>query len=172
MPPLQTRGERLSCGRELSVHAEQIQYFNRYTGQVETEEVYGEAFMRCTYGTLLGKFALHGVAKRALFSHWYGWRMNRPASAKRVLPFVRHYGLNAAEFAEAPESFTTFNEFFSLRCRQLTGWARPAAWDSAPLPPEERRLTVKPAQPVRRALPKNRSQLSVHPIADRARLQY
>ena len=54
--------------------------------------------------------------------------MNRPASAKRVLPFVRNYGLNAAEFAEAPESFKSFNEFFY---RKLKPAARPIDPDPA-----------------------------------------
>lgn len=67
---------------------------------------------------------------------------------------------------------STFNEFFSLRCRQLTGWARPAAWDAAPLPPEERPLTVKPAQPVRRVLPKISSQIHGLSIARDAALRH
>lgn len=46
---------------------------------------------------------------------------------------------------------STFNAFFSLKCRQLIGWARPAAWDDAPMPAEEIALTVTPAQPVRPA---------------------
>ena len=102
------------------MHADQIQYFNRYTGQIETEQVYGEAFMRWTYGTVLGKFALHGVAKRTLFSRWYGWRMNRPVSARRIVPFVQNYGLNAAEFAEPAESFKSFNEFFYRKLKPAT----------------------------------------------------
>lgn len=105
---------------ELAV--QQIQFFNRYTGEIEVEEIYGEPFMRWTYGTLLGKIALHGLAKRSLFSRWYGWRMNRPISAKRIAPFIQKYKLNHAEFADDASEFKTFNEFFF---RRLKPEARP-----------------------------------------------
>ena len=101
---------------------EPIQFFNRYSGRIETEEIYGEPFMRWTYGTLLGKFALHGLAKRSLFSRWYGWRMSRPVSARRIVPFIEKYRLNHSDFAEEPGTFKTFNEFFYRKLKPL---ARP-----------------------------------------------
>ncbi|MBI4862789.1 MAG: hypothetical protein HY815_21380 [Candidatus Riflebacteria bacterium] len=39
---------------------------------------------------------------------------------------------------------STFDDFFAVRCRQLTGYARPASWDGSPPPPEEAALTVTP----------------------------
>ena len=108
--------------------ADPIQFFNRYTGRVETEQVYGEAFMRLVYGNPLGLAVLHTLAKRALFSRWYGWRMNRPVNRSKVAPFIRDYGLDPAEFDAAPESFRTFNEFFF---RKLKPSARPVDPDPA-----------------------------------------
>ena len=105
---------------------EPIQYFNRYTGRVETEEVYGEAFMHWTYGTRLGSLALHSLVKRTFFSRWYGWRMNRAASRRKVLPFIQRYQVNPQEFAETPDAYRTFNEFFY---RKLKPAARPIAPD-------------------------------------------
>ena len=105
---------------------EPITYFNRSTGRVETEQVYGEAFMHWTYGTRLGAVALHALAKRSLFSRWYGWRMNRPASRKKVLPFIRQFQVDAQEFADPPDAFRSFNEFFY---RKLKPSARPIAPD-------------------------------------------
>ena len=64
--------------------AEPIQFFNRYTGRLETETVYGEGFLRWTYGNPLGLLALNAFVKRSLFSRWYGWRMNRPGSRAKV----------------------------------------------------------------------------------------
>ena len=58
-----------------------IQFFNRYTGEVETEVVYGEQWLRFILFNPFGKITLHTVAKRAWFSRWYGWRMSRPGSA-------------------------------------------------------------------------------------------
>ena len=58
-----------------------IQYFNRYTGKVETEVVYGERWLRFILFNPFGKIALHTVAKRAWFSRWYGWRMSGAVTA-------------------------------------------------------------------------------------------
>ena len=102
--------------------AEPIEYFNRYTGRLETEQVYGAGYMHFTYGNPLGKLALHGLVKRAAFSRWYGRRMDHPGSRQKVAPFISNYGLNAGEFADPSDSYKTFNEFFY---RKLKPGARP-----------------------------------------------
>ena len=89
-----------------------IQYFNRYTGKVETEVVYGEQWLRFILFNPFGKIALHTVAKRAWFSRWYGWRMSRPSSAARVRPFIEQYGITKDEHVKAADAFTSFNDFF------------------------------------------------------------
>jgi len=94
-----------------------IKFFNRYTGQVEQEQVYGAAWMRWTYCNPFGRMALEAFVKRPFFSRWYGWRMDRSVSRKKVLPFIRNFGLDVNEFAEPPESFRTFNEFFYRRLK-------------------------------------------------------
>lgn len=101
---------------------EGIEFFNRYTGQVEREQVYGAAWLRWTYHHPLGRLALEALVKRAWFSRWYGWRMDRPASRAKVAPFIREFRVNPGEFAQAPESYRTFNEFFY---RHLKSAARP-----------------------------------------------
>jgi phosphatidylserine decarboxylase len=101
---------------------EAIEYFNRYTQRVEREQVYGAAWMRWTYHHPFGRLALETLVKRPVFSRWYGWRMNRPASRHKVGPFIREFGINPAEFAEPPDSFRSFNEFFY---RRLKPAARP-----------------------------------------------
>lgn len=102
--------------------SEQIQYFNRYTGTMETENVYGDRFLRWTYGNPLGLLSLHTLVKRAAFSRWYGNRMDAPASRAKVAPFIRTYKVDPNEFADAPDSYRTFNEFFY---RKLKPGARP-----------------------------------------------
>lgn len=94
-----------------------IRFFHRYTGRIEEESVYGEAWLRWAYGTPLGRVSLQLLAKRPFFSRWYGWRMSQPASAARVAPFIRTYRLDPAEFADPPERFASFNEFFHRRLR-------------------------------------------------------
>lgn len=104
------------------MHVGKIEYFNRYTGRKETEQVYGDRFLRWAYDTVPGRLALHLVVKRTVFSRFYGWCMDRPGSRKRIASFIRNYGVDASEFADPVESFQTFNEFFH---RKLKPAARP-----------------------------------------------
>ena len=101
---------------------EPIRYFNRHTGTLETEQVYGEGFLRWTYGHPLGAISLNAFVKRPFFSAWYGRRMSTSKSASRVSPFISQYGLDPNEFADSPDSFASFNEFFF---RKLKPSARP-----------------------------------------------
>jgi phosphatidylserine decarboxylase len=121
------------------VSADPIQFFNRYTGRVENEVVYGDNFLRWTYHRPLGRLALHLFARRALFSRWYGWRMKRPASREKIAPFIRQYAVDPAEMAADPASFTCFNDFF---VRRLKPAARPidAHPDAVVFPADGRHL--------------------------------
>ncbi len=114
------------------MHPDAIQYFNRYTQRVEAEQIYGEGFLRWIYGSLSGRLALHAVAKRGFFSRWYGWRMDRAASRAKVAPFIQNFRVDPGEFADAPESFRTFNEFFYRKlkpgARLIAGDARTAVF--------------------------------------------
>lgn len=122
--------------------AEPIVFFNRRTGQLETERIYGEAWLRWIYGNPLGRLSLAAVVRRAWFSAWYGWRMNRPVSANRVLPFVVDYDLDAEEFTRPATAYRTFNEFFY---RTLRPGARPIApgAEVAVLPADGRHLAYQ-----------------------------
>lgn len=104
--------------------ADPITFFNRLTGRIETEAVYGEGFLRFTYENPLGTLPLNALVKRAFFSQWYGRRMDDPASRAKIAPFLTTYGVDTAEFADLPDSFRTFNEFFY---RKLKPQARPIA---------------------------------------------
>jgi phosphatidylserine decarboxylase len=107
---------------------EPIRYFNRHTGNLETEQVYGEGFLRWSYGNPLGAISLAAFVKRPFFSKWYGRRMDKPESAARVGPFIAQYGLNPADFADTPASYRSFNEFFY---RKLKRSARPIDGDES-----------------------------------------
>ena len=107
---------------------EPIRYYNRDTAELETEQVYGEGFLKWTYGHPLGAIALNAFVKRPFFSAWYGRRMSKPESATRVSPFIEKYGLDPEDFAESPDSFASFNEFFY---RKLKPAARPVDADES-----------------------------------------
>lgn len=118
---------------------EPVRFRNRYTGRIEEESIYGEAWLRWSYESALGRAGLWVAGLRPWFSRWYGWRMDRASSRDRVAKFIRDYHLDASEFLDAPDAFRTFNEFFYRRLRPE---ARPvdAAEDSVVFPADGRHL--------------------------------
>ncbi|QDS87558.1 Phosphatidylserine decarboxylase proenzyme [Rosistilla ulvae] len=120
---------------------DEILYYDRYRGEVCREKVYGDKSLRWTYGTPAGKVALHALVKRALFSHWYGWQMDRPGTRRKIAPFIEEYELDADEFMRRPEEFEHFNAFFY---RQLKRSARPIDPDPSKVvfPADGRHLCV------------------------------
>ena len=137
----------IPANRPYECPVEPIRYFNRHTKALETEEVYGEGFLRWTYGHPLGAIALAAFVKRPFFSAWYGRRMSTAESAARVAPFITRYGLDRSEFAEPPESFRSFNEFFY---RKLQPAARPVDPDetSVVFPADGRHLGFERASAI------------------------
>ena len=104
------------------IDTSEIRFLNRYSGEIETEEIYGEGFLRWIYGSPLGKASLRVLVKRAFFSKWYGWRMNGAKSRRKIKPFIKLFGVDADEFADSVDSFGSFNDFFY---RKLKPEARP-----------------------------------------------
>lgn len=121
-----------------------IVYVNRHTGREETEEIYGEGALRWVYETRMGRLSLAAMVRRAWFSAIYGWNADRRASAAKVAPFIARYRLDTAEFADAPESYATFNDFFY---RKLKPGARPIAGgdDTVVLPADGRHIGFQDA---------------------------
>lgn len=103
---------------------EPIRFFNRYTRTVETEKVFGEKWLRLGYENPAGRFFIWLLARRAIFSSWYGRKMNKRVSALQILPFIAEYNLDVEEFARSPFDYKTFNEFFY---RALKPEVRPVA---------------------------------------------
>ncbi len=114
--------------------AQPIRFFHRAKQSIETEQVYGEKWLRWTYETGLGGLALNALVKRPLLSRYYGWQMSRASSTRRILPFIIDYGLNVDEFAKSAFVFKSFDHFFY---RALKPGARPIA--------EGERVAVLPA---------------------------
>lgn len=133
-----------------------ITYFNRHSGKLENEQVYGEGFLKWAYGNPLGKLALYSFVKRAWFSKYYGYRMSHPSTQKKIAPFIKEYGLDVSEFLEAPESFSHFNSFFS---RKLKPEARPinSNPDNAIFPADGRHLGFQKASEIRGVFIKGQS---------------
>lgn len=121
---------------------EPIRYFHRAKRTLETEEIYGERWLRFAYENPVGRFFTWAVIRRWAASAYYGWRMSRLYSANKVLPFIIKYNLDADEFAKSPLSYNSFNEFFH---RALKPEARPIAGGDgvAVLPADGRHLAFQ-----------------------------
>lgn len=102
--------------------AQPLQFYNRYTGGMEVEHIYGERWLRWAYETRLGRIATRHIASKLWFSRWYGWRMSQPGSRKRIAPFITRYGIDTREMLEGVDTFASFNAFFF---RKLKPEARP-----------------------------------------------
>lgn len=106
------------------MRAEPIRFFHRYKKTVETEQVFGEGWLRFAYENPAGRFFVWLVARRKIFSWWYGRKMNGRYSALRILPFITAYDIDVDEFAKSAFDYKTFNEFFY---RALKPGVRPIA---------------------------------------------
>ena len=91
---------------------EPIRYYDRYKKSVQTEQIFGEKWLRFAYENKLGQASVWLMAKRRLFSSIYGWQMNKRVSALKVLPFIVDYNVDVDELAKSPFDFRNFNEFF------------------------------------------------------------
>lgn len=118
-----------------------VQFYNRESGILETEAIFGEKPLRWVYETHLGQIALWALIRRSVFSGFYGWWMNRPASREKIAPFCRQFGMDVSEFAEPVEAYASFNDFFS---RKLKPGARPTdpRENIAVLPADGRHLAL------------------------------
>jgi phosphatidylserine decarboxylase len=104
--------------------AEPIRYLDRYARTLKTERIYGEKWLRFAYENPAGRLLVWLLARRTLFSWWYGWRMNWRSSALKILPFISEFNIDVDEFAKSAFDYKTFNEFFY---RALKPEARPIA---------------------------------------------
>lgn len=120
---------------------DQIVYHDRYRDRECIEKVYGDKALRWTYGTIAGRISLSVLVKRAAFSHWYGWKMDRPGTRDKIPGFIEEYELDASEFESKVEDFANFNEFFF---RKLRPEARPINAEplSAVFPADGRHLCI------------------------------
>ncbi len=100
----------------------QIKFIDRKSGKTQLETPPGEGFLKLLYNNPFGKMALLPIVKRKFLSEWYGRKMNKPSSVKKIQSFVSDLNINMNEAKKEINSFTSFNDFFY---RKLKPEARP-----------------------------------------------
>ena len=108
---------------------ETITYIDRITKKQSQELVYGAGCLRLLYGDtliskLIGRPLAFLAARFSIFSKFYGYLQNLPSSQKKVIPFIKKFGIDTSEFEDNPCSYTSFNDFF---IRKLKPASRPIA---------------------------------------------
>ncbi|MEN8151455.1 MAG: phosphatidylserine decarboxylase, partial [Planctomycetota bacterium] len=122
---------------------DRIEFYDRRTGEVRTEQVLGDAFIKWAYRTLSGRLVGPLAFGTSIPSRVLGWWFDRRWSRRRIAKTIADLSIDASEFARAPEEFRSFNDFFT---RELTDGARPFPDDPKLLPsPADGRLLVYPA---------------------------
>lgn len=100
----------------------QIKFIDRKTGKIQQETPPGEAFLKLLYNNPFGKMAILPIAKRKFLSSWYGKKMNKPSSVKKIEGFVQQLNINMEEAEKSVSEYSSFNDFFY---RKLKPEARP-----------------------------------------------
>ncbi|WP_221887047.1 phosphatidylserine decarboxylase [Bacteriovorax stolpii] len=99
----------------------EIKFYNRVTGKVDHEMVYGDKFIEWLYESPSGKGLSHLVCK-APISKFYGALQDLPLSQQKVAPFIKKFQIQMDDYL--PEDgrteqspYSTFNQFFIRRFR-------------------------------------------------------
>lgn len=92
-----------------------INIWNRAVGRVETEQVYGDVWLRLLYGNAPGRWAAHRILAGAALSRLVGALQSTRTSARRIPAFVDTFDIPIEEFED--KEWTSFNDFFVRRFR-------------------------------------------------------
>lgn len=98
-----------------------IEYVERKTGEIKTEKVPGEGYLKFLYYNPFGKLPLNLIVKRKFLTEYYGKQMNLKKSVAKIPSFIESTGIDISEAKKKMEEFTSFNDFFY---RELKSGAR------------------------------------------------
>jgi phosphatidylserine decarboxylase len=99
-----------------------IKFIHRKTKEVITETPPAEGLLKFLYDNPFGKNAVLPIAKRKFISEYYGKKMYKASSTKKIEGFVKQLGIDMSESQKQISEFTSFNDFFY---RKLKPSARP-----------------------------------------------
>lgn len=94
-----------------------IKYINRSTNKVEIERPPGEGLLKFLYHNAVAKGAILPFVKRKFVTEWYGRWMDRPASRKKITPFIDSLNIDMSESQKSIHEFESFNDFFHRKLK-------------------------------------------------------
>jgi phosphatidylserine decarboxylase len=105
----------------------EIIFIDRQTGQKQVEKIYQDKALRFLYGDgwatrFFSPLLLPLICRSSLFSRFFGALQKQKKSSKKIVPFIREFGVDESEFLDPVSSYQSFNEFF---IRRLKPEARP-----------------------------------------------
>lgn len=99
----------------------EIKYFNRMTGLMEIEKIYGDKFIKFLYTSVAGQ-TVGSLVTNKYFSKIYGAFQDMPSSHKKVRPFIEQFNIQMDDYEpgtrpalDPRDSYRNFNEFFIRR---------------------------------------------------------
>jgi phosphatidylserine decarboxylase len=87
-----------------------IRYYHRTRQRVETEKVYGEAWLHWAYRTPPGKWLTRHVLSKQWVSRIFGVFEDSPLSRSKIDEFIEKYEVDMEEFEKS--DYSNFNQFF------------------------------------------------------------
>ncbi len=99
----------------------EIKFYNRITGKIDHELVYGDKFIEWLYESNSGRGLSHLICK-APISKFYGALQDLPLSKQKVDPFIRKFNIQMTDYLpengrDEKSPYSTFNQFFIRRFR-------------------------------------------------------
>ena len=92
-----------------------VQYIERTSGQLKTEKIAGEAWLRWLYQNPVGEATLSTLVKRKFVSEWYGNMMDSPDSKDKIASSVDEYQIDLSQAEK--QYFKSFNDFFTRKLK-------------------------------------------------------
>ncbi len=127
----------------MSDYEDEIRYYDRESGEMRSERVFGGDALRRLYRTRSGRFLTDRLLTRGPLNHLYGWLKRAPWSAREIVAFADGLGIDVEEAERPVGGYRSLDEFFT---RRLRAGARPIDPDpEALLSPGDGRLLVFPA---------------------------
>jgi phosphatidylserine decarboxylase len=111
---------------QASCQERHIRLYNRRTGCIETERIYGRPWVSLLYDNPWGRRFTRRWLCCPLVSRIYGRLQQHPVSRIKIPGFVDQYHIDLSEALMPSSGFSCFNDFFT---RRLKPGSRPVARD-------------------------------------------